>query len=71
MASVPGLMEAIDAAQLGHVRVIVGGIVPKPEQAMLRKAGVARIFEPGASRDEIVGEVAALARQARALGEQA
>ncbi len=67
---VPGLMAAIRTADMDHVRVIVGGIVPKPEHAMLLEAGVARIFEPGASRDEIVGAVAAEALRARELGER-
>ncbi|MDP6709310.1 MAG: cobalamin-dependent protein [Alphaproteobacteria bacterium] len=67
---VPGLMRAIGAAGLGHVRVVVGGIVPKAEQAALHEAGVAEIFEPGAGRDAIIDSVARLARAARTESEK-
>mgnify|MGYP000206325476 CR=1 FL=1 len=63
---VPKLMTALDGAGLGHVRVIVGGIVPDEEEAALLKAGVAQVFHPGAAREEIVNVVARLARDAAA-----
>ena len=63
---VPKLMKALAAAQLGHVRVIVGGIVPDEEEATLLKAGVSRVFHPGSGREEIVTEVERLAREAAA-----
>lgn len=63
---VPRVTAALAAAGLGHVAVVVGGIVPDDEVGLLMAAGVARVFHPGASRDEIVGSIAALARQARA-----
>ena len=65
---VPDLMTALRAAGLGHVAVIVGGIIPKPEHAVLLEAGVAAIFGPGATRDQInetVRRVAANARHRR------
>ena len=62
---VPDLMAALEAAGLGHVAVIVGGIVPKPEHAMLYDAGVAAIFGPGASREAIVEAVQRIAAEAR------
>jgi methylmalonyl-CoA mutase C-terminal domain/subunit len=63
---VPKLMGALKEAGLGHTGVIVGGIVPDRDEAVLLEAGVARIFHPGAAKDEIVGFVARLAEQARA-----
>jgi methylmalonyl-CoA mutase C-terminal domain/subunit len=63
---VPKLVAALDGAGLGHVRVIVGGIVPDDEEAALLKAGVAQVFHPGAAREEIVDAVAKLARDATA-----
>ncbi len=66
---VPQLMEALSASGIGHVAVVVGGIVPGSEVAMLEKAGVARIFHPGEAREAIVETVAALALAARACGE--
>lgn len=61
---VPKMMDALREADLGHVRVVVGGIVPDEEKGALLVAGVSRIFGPGAARDEIVDFVAALGLQA-------
>jgi methylmalonyl-CoA mutase C-terminal domain/subunit len=63
---VPKLMKALDTAGLGHIRVIVGGIVPDDEEAVLLKSGVSRVLHPGANRDDIVEVVARLARDASA-----
>jgi methylmalonyl-CoA mutase, C-terminal domain len=63
---VPKLMEALLAAGLGHIGVVVGGIVPEDERPALIAAGVSAIFGPGSSRDEIVDNVAALAAKVRA-----
>lgn len=63
---VPKLMKALADTQLGHVRVIVGGIIPDEEEVILLKAGVSRVFHPGSGREEIVTEVARLAQEAAA-----
>lgn len=63
---VPKLMKALDGAGFGHIRVVVGGIVPDEEELVLLKSGVSRVFHPGAGRDEIVEVVARLARDASA-----
>lgn len=62
---VPKLIAALGEAGLAHVRVVVGGIVPEPDEAELLEAGVSRIFHPGAMREEIVGSVAKFAEDAR------
>jgi len=62
---VPKLTEALAHAGLGHVRVVVGGIVPDEDESLLLEAGVSRVFHPGSTRDDIVTQVDALARQAR------
>lgn len=67
----PDLMEALRAAGLTHVRVIVGGIIPQNEQPDLTAAGVSAIFNPGATSDEIVQSVRDLAEEARVAREQA
>jgi methylmalonyl-CoA mutase C-terminal domain/subunit len=59
---VPKLMDALRAAGLDDVQVVVGGIVPAADERMLLDAGVARVFHPGASLDDIVAQVRALAR---------
>ena len=51
---VPKLMKALKKAQLEHIPVVVGGIVPDDDEKKLRKAGVRHVFHPGASREEIV-----------------
>jgi methylmalonyl-CoA mutase, C-terminal domain len=67
---VPKLMKALAKAGMAHVPVIVGGIVPDEDERKLKKAGVARVFHPGAAREDIVSGVAALAAQARAAKER-
>ena len=63
---VPKLMAALKEAGLGDTGVIVGGIVPDEDEAMLLRSGVARVFHPGTPMGEIAGCVRALAeRRAR------
>jgi len=63
---VPKLMEALRAAELGDVAVIVGGIVPDEDEQMLLEAGVARVFHPGTALPDIAASVRALAVEVRA-----
>jgi methylmalonyl-CoA mutase C-terminal domain/subunit len=67
---VPKLMQALKKAGLANVPVVVGGIVPDQDELRLKKAGVRHVFHPGASREEIVGVVAKLAREARIAKEK-
>ena len=67
---VPKLMKALKKAGLDYLPVIVGGIVPDDDEKKLKKAGVRQGFHPGASREEIVSGVAALAAEARAAKER-
>jgi methylmalonyl-CoA mutase C-terminal domain/subunit len=62
---VPDLMASLRENGLNHVRVVVGGIVPETEHQPLIDAGVARIFEPGAMREDIVQCVSELSEAAR------
>jgi pivalyl-CoA mutase small subunit len=66
---VPKLLDALRAAGLGHVGMIVGGIVPEDERPPLLAAGVAAILGPGSSRDDIIAQVVALAATVRAAKE--
>ncbi len=63
---VPKLLDALRAAGLAHIGMIVGGIVPEDERPPLLAAGVAAILGPGSSRDDIIAQVAALAAKVRA-----
>ena len=67
---VPKLMKALKKAGMGDVPVIIGGIVPDDDVKKLKKAGVAEVFHPGSSREEIVSRVGELAAAARAAKEQ-
>lgn len=61
----PDLMDALRDQGLGHVKMIVGGIVPEEEQSDLLRAGISRVFGPGSAREEIVDYVVELTRQSR------
>jgi methylmalonyl-CoA mutase, C-terminal domain len=50
---VPRIMELLRAQGQDDVLVIVGGIIPDDDIAALKKAGVAEIFQPGASTEAI------------------
>jgi methylmalonyl-CoA mutase C-terminal domain/subunit len=65
---VPQVMAALKESGLDHVKVVVGGIVPDDEEAMLLQCGVAKVFHPGAASTEIVSTITELAYQARAQG---
>ncbi len=67
---VPKLMKALKKAGLDHLPVVVGGIVPDEDEKKLKKAGVRQVFHPGASREEIVSGIAALAADAQAAKER-
>ena len=62
----PQVMAALREAGLGHVKLVVGGIVPDDEAEALLSAGVSRVFHPGSTREEIVETVSRLAGDARA-----
>ena len=63
---VPKLMVALRDAGVDDIAVIVGGIVPPRDEKMLLEAGVARVFHPGASLEDIATEVRALCAKRRA-----
>jgi methylmalonyl-CoA mutase C-terminal domain/subunit len=54
---VPKLMRALRDADAAGVAVIVGGIVPDEDEPTLLDAGVARVFHPGSSLDEIAAYI--------------
>ena len=54
---VPKLMNALYEAGMRDVTVMVGGIIPDEDEQMLLDSGVARVFHPGTSLDDIVSFV--------------
>ncbi len=65
---VPKLTKALREAGLGNVRVVVGGIVPDNEEALLLESGVREVFHPGSTMDEITARIREYAREARIEG---
>ncbi|MEO8025880.1 MAG: cobalamin B12-binding domain-containing protein [Bryobacteraceae bacterium] len=53
-AIVPRVMALLKEKQMTDVIVIVGGIVPDEDAARLKQLGVAAVYQPGASLEEIV-----------------
>ena len=62
-AIVPRVMELLKQKQMDDVVVIVGGIVPDEDAAQLKRLGVAAVFQPGASLEEIVEFIRASVKQ--------
>jgi methylmalonyl-CoA mutase C-terminal domain/subunit len=54
MTLVPRVLDLLRQNGLDHVGVLVGGIIPEGDVPKLLQMGVARIFGPGTSLDEIV-----------------
>ena len=53
-AIVPRVLELLREKEMGEVKVVVGGIIPDEDAAELKRQGVAAVFQPGASLEEIV-----------------
>lgn len=54
MTLFPAVMDALRSRGMDDVVVFGGGIVPKDDLPLLSKMGVARIFTPGTSTQDIV-----------------
>jgi methylmalonyl-CoA mutase cobalamin-binding domain/chain len=54
MTLVPRVLDTLRSAGLGDVGVIVGGIIPETDVPKLKELGVAQVFGPGTSLDDIV-----------------
>ena len=56
-AIVPRVLELLREKDMAGVKVIAGGIIPDDDARELERQGVAAVFQPGASLEEIVGSV--------------
>ena len=63
-AIVPRVMELLKQKQMTDVVVIAGGIIPDEDAAQLKRAGVAAVFQPGASLEQIVEFIRGSVKQA-------
>jgi methylmalonyl-CoA mutase C-terminal domain/subunit len=61
---IPRLCQLLRAAGMQDVLVIVGGIVPDEDIPGLKAAGVAAVFQPGASTQEIIDFIRSNVKQA-------
>lgn len=62
-AIVPRVMELLKEKEMTDVLVVVGGIIPDEDAGQLKKAGVAAVFQPGASLKAIVDFIRASVKQ--------
>ena len=62
-AIVPRVMDLLKEKGMSDVLVLVGGIVPDEDAAQLKRLGVAAVFQPGASLQEIVDFIRSSVRQ--------
>jgi methylmalonyl-CoA mutase, C-terminal domain len=53
-AIVPRVIELLRQNKMDDVLVVIGGIIPDQDVDSLKRAGVAGVFQPGTSMDEIV-----------------
>ena len=63
-AIVPRVMELLKQNGMTDVMVILGGIVPDEDAAELKRQGVAAVFQPGASLEDIVNFIRSSVKQA-------
>ena len=59
------LMELLKEKQMDDVIVVVGGIIPDADIPPLKQAGIAEVFQPGASTQEIVDFIRARVKPGR------
>jgi len=59
---IPELMELLKGKGIAHIPVILGGIIPRDDEAVLRKAGVKEVFGPGTPGSKIVDSITQLTR---------
>ena len=65
---VPVLIDALKARGLGHVLMIVGGIIPAADIPRLIEMGVGKVFTPGAGLTEIADFIRGRGTEAGRVG---
>jgi methylmalonyl-CoA mutase, C-terminal domain len=71
MTLVPKVVELLREQQADDVVVTVGGTIPADDAPELRSLGVAEVFTPGASTDEIVDFIRKAVEGRKTLAAQA
>ena len=62
-AIVPRVMDLLREKGMQDILVTVGGIIPDEDAAKLKELGVAAVFQPGASLEEIVNFIRSSVKQ--------
>jgi methylmalonyl-CoA mutase C-terminal domain/subunit len=57
MALAPRILELLKANGQENVKVFIGGIVPDDDMPKLKEMGIAAIYGPGASTEDIINDV--------------
>ena len=68
MTLVPRVVQLLDEKGAGDVVVIVGGTIPGDDIPELKKLGVAEVFTPGASTQDIIEFVKSAVRPGEGAG---
>jgi len=71
MTHVPKVVELLRGQGVDDVVVTVGGTIPTDDAPELKKLGVAEVFTPGASTDEVVEFIRGAIEERRTLSAQA
>jgi len=68
LSVVPEVLDGLRAAGAGQVPVVVGGIIPEADAAVLRAQGVAAVFTPkDYDLNAVMGRIVEAIRRAHAL----
>ena len=63
MTLCPRIMELMKKEGLDEVLVVVGGIIPDQDVPKLKALGIAEVFQPGASTEDIIAYIRQNARK--------
>jgi len=59
MSLVPRVLELMKEADLGDVRVFVGGIIPQGDAKALLELGVSAVYGPGTPTTQVIADIEA------------
>jgi methylmalonyl-CoA mutase C-terminal domain/subunit len=57
MALAPRILELLKANGQEHVKVFIGGIIPDEDAPRLKELGIAGVYGPGASTEQIIANI--------------
>ena len=60
MSLVPRVLDLMKEADLGDVRVFVGGIIPQEDAKALLEMGVSAVYGPGTPTTQVIDDIEAL-----------